>query len=265
MELWRKKRSGSSSGLILKAALDYGRLGWSVIPIEPRGEVALIPWEVHQYRLAEVPEIAEWLRRWPDANLAVVTGVASGLVVLGIDPRGGAEAGIRDLCRQRGPLPETVESLTGGGGRHLFFAHPGSLVPGRIALAPGVELYGDGGYVVVPPSRHESGDTYRWTRAPDVFYPVPLPDWLLDFASAGSSGQDRHPTPDWRRLLREGPAAGDCTDALRSLAVHLMGQGVDPDVARELLFTWSRVRCPAPLAEVDIKRLVESILTEQGG
>ncbi len=263
--MWRKKHSGSSSGLILKAALDYGRLGWSVIPIEPRGEGALIPWEVHQYRQAEVPEIAEWLQRWPDANLAVVTGVASALVVLGIDARGGAGANLEDLCRQHGPLPETVESLTGGGGRQLFFAHPGSLVPGRVDLAPGIELYGDGGYVVVPPSTHESGETYRWIRAPDVFYPVPLPNWLLDMASARSTGQDRLPTPDWRRLLREAPAAGDCTKALRSIAAYLLGQGVDPEVARELLFAWGRVRCPAPVDEAEVATMVESILTKQSG
>ena len=75
----------------MKAALDYGRVGWSVIPIKCRGKRPLIRWQVYQYRHAVAAEVAEWFRRWPDANIAVVTGVVSGLAVLDLDPRHGAD------------------------------------------------------------------------------------------------------------------------------------------------------------------------------
>ena len=107
--LWRKRTSGPSSGVLTKAALDYCRLGWSVIPIESRGKRALISWQVHQCRCAEPPEIGEWFRRWPDANLGVVTGVVFGLVVLDMDPRHSADASLTQWQRDHGPIAETAE------------------------------------------------------------------------------------------------------------------------------------------------------------
>ena len=263
--LWRKKTSGSLSGLLLKAALDYGRLEWSVIPIEPRGKRPLIPWEVYQHRRPEVPEIAEWFARWPDANIAIVTGVVSGLVVLDLDPRHDAEASLEQLQRVHGPLADTVEALTGGGGRHLYFAHPGSITHNRVGIAPGIDLRGDGGYVVAPPSIHATGEPYRWTHPPDVRYPAPLPGWLLHSAPQETTHHG-HPLAYWRRLLREGVAEGERNNTLASLAGHLLHYGVDPEVTAELLLTWNVARCRPPLDEAEVLRTVESIVrTHQHG
>lgn len=108
----------------MKAALDYGRLGWSVIPIECRGKQPLIRWQVYQYRHPDATEVYQWFQHWPDANIAIVTGVVSGLVVLDLDPRHGADAALQDLVRAHGPITQTVEARTGGGGCHLYFDHP---------------------------------------------------------------------------------------------------------------------------------------------
>lgn len=243
---------------MLKAALDYARLGWSVIPIEPRGKRPLIRWEACQYRRAEVTEVADWFQRWPDANLAVVTGLVSALVVLDLDPRRGADAALTGLERAHGALPETVESQTGGGGRHLYFAHPGEVVPDRVGIAPGVDLHGDGGYVVAPPSLHASGEAYRWLRSPDVCPLSPLPDWLIGGADQGP--HHGHPPDHWRRLLREGVAEGARSEGIAALAGHLLRQNVDAELATELLLTWNAVRCRPPLEPEEIVRLVRSIL-----
>ena len=73
---------------------------------------------------------------------------------------------------------------TGGGGRHLFYAHPGvelantaGRLPGVAEPLPGVDLRGDGGYVVAPPSRHASGRPYWWASDP-ALEPAPAPVWL---------------------------------------------------------------------------------------
>ena len=152
----------------MKAALDYGRLGWSVIPIEPSGKRPLVRWQVYQHRHPDATEVADWFRRWPDANIAIVTGVVSGVVVLDLDPRHGADASLQELEHKHGSIAETVEAWTGGGGRHLYFAHPGEMLHNRVGLAPGIDLRGDGGYVVAPPSVHASGASYRWECSPDV-------------------------------------------------------------------------------------------------
>ena len=269
MALWRKQVSGSFSGVLTKAGLDYRRLGWSVIPIDARGKRPLVRWQVYQYRRPNTREIGAWFRRWPNANIAVVTGLISGLVVLDLDPRHGAHASIERLQRQHGPWAETVEVLTGGGGRHLYFAHPGELMRNRVGIAPGVDLRGDAGYVVAPPSIHPSGEPYRWARSPDLFPLAPLPEWLLHTASDEGTRRG-HPLAYWRRLLREGVAEGERNNAIASLAGHLLWHGVDAEVATELLLSWNAARCRPPLDAGEVLRTVESIARlhrrgEQGG
>jgi hypothetical protein len=262
--LWRKRTGGSSSGILLKAALDYGRLGWSVIPITSRGKRPLIRWQVYQHRRPDVTEIAEWFQRWPDANIAIVTGIVSGLVVLDLDPRHGGEASLAQLERAHQPIVETVEARTGGGGRHLYFAHPGEILRNRVGLADGIDLRGDGGYVVAPPSTHASGQPYLWERSPDVCPLAPLPDWLRELREDHT--HRGHPLSHWRLLLREGVAEGERNNTIASLAGHLLWHGVDPKVAMELLLAWNAVRCRPPLETDEVARTIESItkLHEQG-
>jgi hypothetical protein len=65
--------------------------------------------------------IAEWWQSWPAANIGISTGAVSGLLVLDLDPRNGGPADRLELAEMFGPIPETAEAITGGGGRHLFF------------------------------------------------------------------------------------------------------------------------------------------------
>src|SRR5262249_125364 len=75
--------------------------------------------------------------------------------------------------------PATVVSLTGGGGRHLLFAHPGRTIRNKVGLRPGLDVRGDGGYIVLPPSLHASGNRYVWERDPGRAPLPPLPPPLL--------------------------------------------------------------------------------------
>ncbi|TMA99923.1 MAG: bifunctional DNA primase/polymerase [Deltaproteobacteria bacterium] len=74
-------------------------------------------------------------------NVAIVTGSASGFWVLDVDPEKGGEASsLAQLVAAYGPLPTTVEAITGGGGRHLLFKHPGERIPnGLNRFGPGIE------------------------------------------------------------------------------------------------------------------------------
>lgn len=119
----------------------------------------------------DVDQIRAWWRRSPTANILVPTGADSGLVVLDLDRHLEQEDGVEafdGLCRELGiELPETPIALTGGNGVQYFFKHPGADYYitsrcGSSALRPGVELKGDGGYVIVSPSLHRSGRRYCW-------------------------------------------------------------------------------------------------------
>ena len=120
----------------------------------------------------------QWWRRWPAANIGVRTGAVSELVVIDIDPGHGGLDSIRALHREH-QLPEGLRVRTGSGGWHLYFAHPGGVVRNSASttLGPGVDVRGDGGYVIAPPSRHPSGGLYWWRGRFDI---PPLPDHLLE-------------------------------------------------------------------------------------
>ena len=165
---------------IEKAALEYLDRGWSIIPVRERAKRPAIPWKAYQAQCASEDTVHEWFQRHPKRNLAIVTGALSGLIVLDIDPRHGGKESLRRLERENGRLPKTVESITGGGGRHLYFAHPGGVVRNRTNIESGIDLRGDGGCIVAPPSVHPSGKPYRWKngRAPGEVELARLPDWL---------------------------------------------------------------------------------------
>jgi len=89
------------------------------------------------------------------------------------------------LEKQYGPLPPTPEVHTGGAGRHLYYSAPAGAKIKKMVLAAGLDLQADGAYVVAPPSRHASGDTYRWAegRRPDDIPLPPLPGWVNEHAT----------------------------------------------------------------------------------
>jgi hypothetical protein len=239
------------------AARDYLARGWSVIPLIPREKRPLLPWAEFQQRPPSGEEIDAWYGRWRDANVGVVTGAASGLVVLDIDVHHGGTESLASLEREHGSVPDTVEALTGGGGRHLYFAHPGGMVHNRAGLEPGIDVRGDGGYIVAPPSLHPSGKRYAWIAAPGAVPLARLPPWLLErlTARAGTG----HPLAHWRQLIAVGVDEGERNNSIASLAGHLLWRGVDPVVALELLLCWNARRCSPPLSDDEVARVVDSI------
>lgn len=187
----RRRADAPDAARLVEAALRYAGHGWPVVPLHtPRGtgcscrhddcgskgKHPRTPRGLHDAS-TDLDQIASWWRRWPEANLGIVTGAASSLVVLDIDlPEGPAT--LARLEAEHGPLPATCEQRTGSGGRQLLFAHPGHPVGNRTGVLPGIDFRGDGGYIVVPPSKHASGARYRWTVP---VLPAPAPAWLLEF------------------------------------------------------------------------------------
>jgi hypothetical protein len=243
---------------VRRAARAYAARGWSVLPIEPRGKRPLLAWRDLQQRIADAAEIDTWYQRWPDANVGIVTGAVSGLVVLDVDPQHGGADSLARIEHAHGPLPRTAEVATGGGGRHLYFRHPGGTLHNRAGLRPGLDVRADGGCVVAPPSVHPSGRRYAWRVDPQDGPPVDVPAWLLDATWPG--GRPSHGLAHWRHLVREGVDEGARNATLASLTGHLLWHQVDAAVALELLLAWNRLRCRPPLADDEVARVVQSIV-----
>lgn len=243
-----------------RPALQYALRGWSVVPIEPGGKRPIVPWLELQQRRASPAEIEDWYAQRPDANVGIVTGAISGLLVLDVDARRGGAESVEAWAREHGPLPPTVEALSGGGGRHLYFRHPGGTTVNRVGLASGIDVRADGGCVVAPSSLHASGRRYAWAkgRAPEETDPASLPEWLRRLTHPGT-GHAGHPLAHWRERVRAGVDEGARNSTLASLAGHLLWHGVDPQVVLELLLAWNRTRCRPPLPDQEVASVVSSI------
>jgi len=241
-----------------QAAARYLARGWSVLPLKRADKRPLIVWEPLQQARADAATVTQWFARWPDANLGIVTGEISNLIVLDVDPKHGGDDSLAELERRFEKLPDTVEARTGGGGRHFYFAHPGGHVANRAGLRQGIDLRGDGGYIVAPPSLHPNGQRYDWAagRSPDAVGLAALPRWLL---FAGRGPRARRSLADWRALVHDGVPEGERNTTVASLTGHLLWHGVDAQVALELMLAWNRARCRPPLDDDEVARVVASI------
>lgn len=245
---------------VLDWALAYAGRGWSVIPLRPRDKRPMVPWTEFQHRRAGTEEIERWFAGKASANLGIVTGAVSGLLVLDVDPAHHGSESLAALERGHAPLPLGPTVATGGDGLHLYFAHPGGNVPNRIAIAPGLDTRADGGYVVAPPSIHPSGRPYRWLegRRHDQQLMPAMPAWLRLLCGIGGR-RPGHPPEHWRRLSREGVEEGSRNNSIATFTGHLLWHGVDPEVALQLMLAWNRHRCRPPLPDAEVAQVVESI------
>jgi hypothetical protein len=196
---------------IAQQALAYAAGGWSVLPLwwpTSTGDCAcglpgcdsackhpigrLLAHGLHDAS-KEVDRVEAWWRIYPTANVGIRTGSASDLVVLDVDGDAGRLA-LRGLIAHHAPF-EARWARTGSGGWHAYFAHPGGSLPNSSGrLGEGLDVRGDGGYVVAPPSRHHCGRRYRWIGAADR--PPALPQWLSELV-AQPGHEERTAQPVW--------------------------------------------------------------------
>lgn len=175
---------------MMQAALGYAARDLPVFPV-PAGTKKSHKSAKHSDGRAwgfttEPDEIRRDFTNWPDANIGIVTGSLSRIFVVDLDTAEGHRAdGIGNFDRladQHGGVPETATASTPSGGRHLYFRWPDSLVVRSSAgkLLPGVDIRGDGGMVLAPPSAKPGVGVYAWTKSPDTTPIADAPEWLLE-------------------------------------------------------------------------------------
>ena len=264
---------------LLDAAISYARRGWPVFPCHtptsggcscasPKCEnVGKHPRTPRGFKDAGTAEeqIKAYWQRVPDANIGIPTGAVSGLVVLDIDSRHAGDETLFDLVATHGTLPETVEVVTGGGGRHLFFEYPGRAIKSSSGqLGPGLDVRGDGGYVIAPESRHASGRHYEWesSSAPDDVDLAPIPPWLLKLLDSPTPA----PAPGegtWR--AGEPILAGQRNFALTSLAGSMRRRNMSATAIEAALMVENEARCSPPLPEHEVRAIAGSVGRYPGG
>jgi hypothetical protein len=236
---------------LLRAALEYAARGWPVFPCKPGGKRPLTE-RGHLDATTDPSKITAWWNRWPNANIGIPTGERTGLLVLDVDHPAGLDA----LEAERGALPSTRTHSTGSGGMHHLYRYPAGEEVRNSAgkLAAGLDVRGEGGYVIAPPS--------STTRPYEVLDDLPLaepPAGLLE--ALRRKPEPRSVDPGGRAGLSdvssdvEGPPIpdGQRDDTLFHIGCRLRGEGHDEPAILDALDRVNRARCTPPLPDEQVR------------
>ncbi len=259
---------------LLNAALEYAQRGFRIIPLHnptangcscKRPECSSIgkhPRTLNGHKDGTTDELIlrDYWSRFPDANVAIVTGAVSGLVVLDVDDKKspkGSES-LAALTAKYGDL-QTMEVATGNG-RHLYFQHPGMQVPNSVGLlGSGLDVRGEGGYVVAPPSLHANGS--RYCLLTDLT-PAAMPEWLLSRIvdpNVHESKTEAVSTPlDVAPVIEEGVR----NDTLYKLGCSLRGQhAMEETEIANVLLEYNEKKCKPPLPRSEVLAIAAVLLS----
>jgi hypothetical protein len=228
---------------LLDHALGYIRAGLPVIPVA-KTKKPWIPWEAYQKRLPTEDEIREWWAKWPDAGIALITGKLSGLIV--VDTEKGADLDLFGLKDS-----ETPTSQSGGGGLHFFFAY--EPLSNSVRFADLYDIRGDGGYIIVPPSSHQSGGSYEWLIPLGAVEPQPFPESIKAKLNAKHSHADAITS-----IVGEGSRNQTATSVTGTLLARFSPTEWESK-AWPLLRGWNYSHSKPPLANAELRSIFDSI------
>jgi len=227
-------------------ALDYARLGWKVFPCgtdkKPLTKNGL------KDATTNPKAIKEMYSQLAHPNIGIRTGKGSNLVVVDVDKRSGGLETLQQLEAEYGKI-ETRRVRTGGGGLHLYFVYPkkGTVKSGAGKGGRGIDIKADGGYVIAPPSVHQSGGRYKWIDGEGV---AELPDWLLKRIR----GKAKSPKlQKGKKVVSEGTRNSTLFDVCIKLAYKGLTQQQMISLAREENKTYD-----PPMEEKEVRKLVEN-------
>jgi hypothetical protein len=242
-------------GKVADAALKYLDFGFSVIPLGLDKRPMLSSWRSFQKRHPLESQVRSWFEQWPDAGVGIVTGWLSRLVVVDLD----SDKAVEHVRKQMKRYPPTVKT---GKGWHLYYRYPAEKeIRNSVNADIGLDIRGDGGYVVAPPSIHPSGRKYEWSTTRHLWntqMPV-LPEFLIDERPNNYQGNETD-QPHWAvEMLVNGIPEGGRNQAVAKLAGRFILKGLGEREVLELLFMWNSRNNP-PLGEREIETTVASIM-----
>jgi hypothetical protein len=261
--------------LLCRSALTYAvKYNLPIFP-SSRQKIPLIADWYHQASRDPLV-IKGWWRKWPDANISMPTGSASGIIALDVDVKNGQLGfdSLRELEIKYGDLPKTFATISPSGGQHFYFKYNGTPLGRRIKFMPGLDLMAEDSQVLLPPSIGNNGKKYEWEvtgHISEVNLATP-PAWLTKLVS--NSVNLESPTTRgasfWRTLVTEGAKEGQRNQSVAQLAGYLFYHDIDSHVTLECVRLWNNNRNSPPLPDNEIVKTVNSIagkefLRRQGG
>jgi len=253
----------------IDVAMHYLECGFSVIPT--RGKTAIEKWTRFQSELPTVLNIQQWFGSNEQHNMAVVTGQVSKLVVVDAD----SEEDAKWWSENFPPTPLMARS--GRGGTHFYYRSLGSETRNRQKVFHrAIDIRGDGGYIIVPPSIHpETSQKYRWLSE-DVYPPKSLVRSLPQFekvwlpkevprsrANLSIAGEKavrrgdplRYPIAYIQKIKAISGEHGNSTTF--RVACKLRDAGMNADQAFQALKDWNRTNAVPPWTDAELAQKIE--------
>jgi replicative DNA helicase len=239
-------------------------------------KVPLVPWKEYQNRRPTEAEVRDWFTKWPDANIAIVTGKISNLVVFDLDSKNAVQ-----YAQEQGGFPATAKAKTGKG-YHLYMQHPGFEIGNSVNKNLDIDIRADGGYVAAPPSIHGSGRLYVWEEGVSIHEKTPAPcePWMIGYlknisegASVSKQSKEMAPKPsdnanaaskqnakdDYAAILRNGAVEGMRNHTATKLAGHLLAKGISEDEVWSMLKMWNTSKNKPSIDETELRRTFNSV------
>ena len=244
----------------LKAALYYAtKYGWAVFPVKAEEKRPHTPHGCKDAK-KDPGAIRAWWKKWPNDSVGIATGSISNLIV--IDEDLDDEKGLDGIMamdaweKDNGvTLPDTARAITGRGGAHLYFHYTGKDILNRAGIIDGVDVRGEGGYVVAPPSIHPNGVEYAWEEDPDDVGIAEVNDVVLKFLATGTVKESGE-----KFTLPAIIDSGTRNSTLYHFACSLQAQGLSDTAIMAAVQEENKLRCVPPIDDDELELLVGSAL-----
>ena len=244
----------------LKAALYYAtKYGWAVFPVKAEEKRPHTPHGCKDAK-KDPGAIRAWWKKWPNDSIGIATGSISNLIVIdedlddekGLDGIMAMDAWEKDNGVK---LPDTARAITGRGGAHLYYRYSGKDILNRAGIIDGVDVRGEGGYVVAPPSIHPNGVEYAWEEDPDDVGIAEVNDVVLKFLATGTVKESGE-----KFTLPAIIDSGTRNSTLYHFACSLQAQGLSDTAIMAAVQEENKLRCVPPIDDDELELLVGSAL-----
>lgn len=263
------------SSPLAEAARDYVERGLAIIPLgvgkkEPVTKSGLNDWTDNPGQIDVWWGQGEHAgkRGNPRYNIGMACGqVSGGIIAIDLDCHSDEANGLdylRDWEVEHGKLPETWTQITGSGGKQLFY-RAGQDIRNSANGEIGVDVRGNGGYVVLPPSLHPCGDCYEWSISPDDMDVADADDKVYDFIRAVSKTKKRSDGWNSEKAGIPSEITENRNETLFSLGRSFLSRGSGHDEVATLIRSLNATICRPPLPDVEVEKLIGSINSKEPG
>lgn len=233
---------------------EYVNSGWSILPVKPdEKRPYMTNWLQYMHTKATPNQVENWFNNLAGAGVGVVTGKISNIIVLDVENY--CKTPIEELLKR---YPTQLIARSGSGGWHLYYQYPNNVpkVSNRVGIFEGADLRGDGGFIVLPPTRHPNGGLYEWVQKgiPGVF-----PLSLLDTESKPFVKNE-----GWIVEALRGVSEGGRNDTCARLAGYFFKKGLNSDIVEALLLEWNERNDP-PMPLKELRTTLKSIERSHSG